>query len=171
MILTMIKNLKANLVSVLLCLVVAISSYQIGSHNGYNNGYGVKDKEAKQELTTMKLEGVKKLTALQKEKQNEVNKIKTDYDSKLRNLQESTDSTIASLNSDNVRLRIQIKRTSNSANTDQCSATGQSDDYADLSEGSSRFLIGQAIKADEWIKHLQALVLELNKQLQEKNKK
>lgn len=171
MILTMIKNLKANLVSVLLCLVVAFSSYQIGAHYGYNNGYDVKDKEATQALTTIKLEGEKKLTALQKEKQNEVNQIKTDYDSKLQDLQKSTDTTIANLNSDNVRLRIQIKRSSNSANTDQCSIAGQSNDYAELSEGSSRYLISQAIKADEWIKHLQALVLELNKQLQEKNKK
>lgn len=166
-----IKNLKVYIFSFLICCFIALSSYQIGSHTGYSNGYDVRDKEAIHQITNMQLEGERKYIALQKDKQNEVNQIKDDYSSKLQNLQKTTDNTIANLNNDNVRLRIQIKRSSSSTDCSRSSTTGQSDDYADLSEGSSRYLISQAIKADEWIKHLQALVLELNKKLQEKSNK
>lgn len=171
-IIKMIQNLKSKIVSILLCIVIAFSAYQLGSHIGYNNGYEIKSQESEQQLTNMKLEGIKNLDDLRKDKQKEVNTIKEEYDEKLRDIKKDTDSTIANLNNANVRLRIQIKRSSDTTGFSQCTTPGQSNDYAELSEGSSRFLIGQAIKADDWIKSLQQLVLELNKELQqEKNKK
>ncbi|EKN6008002.1 TPA: hypothetical protein ACXLW9_001824 [Yersinia enterocolitica] len=96
-------------------------------------------------------------------KQNEVNKIKDEFNTKLSNLQKTTDNVITNINADNVRLRIQIKRSSSSdTNTSECSTTRQSNDYAELSERSSKFLIGQSIKADDWVNSLQKLVLKLN---------
>ncbi|EKN6406607.1 hypothetical protein DVP99_13875 [Yersinia enterocolitica] len=96
-------------------------------------------------------------------KQNEVNKIKGEFNTKLSNLQKTTDNVVTNLNADNVRLRIQIKRSSSSnTNTSECSTTGKSNDYVELSERSSRFLIGQSIKADDWVNSLQKLVLKLN---------
>ncbi|HDV7148643.1 TPA: hypothetical protein RJ113_003970 [Yersinia enterocolitica] len=96
-------------------------------------------------------------------KQNEVNKIKDEFNTKLSNLQKNTDNVITNINADNVRLRIQIKRSSSSnTNTSECSTTGKSNDYVELSERSSKFLIGQSIKADDWVNSLQKLVLKLN---------
>ncbi|MHA3546001.1 hypothetical protein [Yersinia enterocolitica] len=162
-ILTTLKNLKNYIVILLVSSLLIIGSYHYGNSTGYTSGYERRDEIATQDIKNMKYNYNIELQREKDLKQNEVNKIKGEFNTKLSNLQKTTDNVVTNLNADNVRLRIQIKRSSSSnTNTSECSTTGKSNDYVELSERSSRFLIGQSIKADDWVNSLQKLVLKLN---------
>lgn len=96
--------------------------------------------------------------------QREVSRISSDYQDKLAALEGSTDRIIADLNRDNKRLRIRVKPTSGTVQTDgRCVIDG----YAELDERDAKRLIAIGLKGDEWIKALQKTVRAMQ---QEKEK-
>ncbi|HBZ7523791.1 TPA: lysis protein [Klebsiella quasipneumoniae subsp. similipneumoniae] len=165
----MMAKVKFLILDIILVIFFVVGAYNFGHSRGVNDQQLI----SKNEITTMKLNYQKEINQLKEDKQNDVNQIKKDYQAKLDDLQGVTDGVIDSINNDNKRLQLKVKRCSSpETGSNNSSTTGQSDATAELSEGSSRFLVGQSIKADEWIKHLQQLVLKLNEENKElKNKK
>lgn len=87
--------------------------------------------------------------------QREVSRIAKDYQDKMSALEGSTDRIIDDLNRDNKRLRIRVKSTSGTVQTDgRCVIDG----YAELDERDAKRLIAIGLKGDEWIKALQKTV-------------
>lgn len=158
-----LSNFKAYLVMAIVAIVVVFGSYNLGHYKGYNNGYSVRDTEATQQITQLQLDGVNEVERIRKEKQDAINQVESDYQKRLDSIQADTDRAIAKLKSDNVRLYVQVKRSASSG-TEGSSNTGSVDEKAELSEGTSKFLIGQAMKCDVWIESLQNVINELNKE-------
>lgn len=172
-ILTTLKSIKNYIIICLLSTLLVFGAFHYGSSTGYNDGYQRREEIAQKDISDMKVGFLTQLQNEKDRKQSEINKIKDDYNKQLEDLQATTDGVIDGLTTDNQRLYIKIKRSNTSSNNSQCSVTGQSDETAELSEGSSKFLIGQAIKADLWVSSLQKVIIKLNednKQLKEQLK-
>lgn len=93
--------------------------------------------------------------------QREVSRIAKDYQDKMSALEGSTDRIIADLNRDNKRLRIRVKPTSGTVQSDgRCLVDG----YADLDERDAKRLIAIGLKGDEWIKALQGTIRALQQE-------
>lgn len=161
-ILTTLKSLKNYIIIFLLSILLAIGAFHYGNSTGYTEGYQKREAISIQEYSDMKLGYMTELQNERNRKQSEINKIKDEYNEQLESLQAATDGVIDSLTTDNQRLLIKIKRSSSSSYNGQCSTTGQSDETAELSEGSAKFLIGQSIKADLWVSSLQKVIIKLN---------
>lgn len=93
--------------------------------------------------------------------QREVSRIAKEYQDKMSELEGSTDRIIADLNRDNKRLRIRVKPTSGTVQSDgRCLVDG----YADLDERDAKRLIAIGLKGDEWIKALQGTIRALQQE-------
>ena len=165
---TLLTTLKNYITIILLSTLIVIGSFYYGSNTGYDKGYHTREVIAINDIRDMKLVYTLQLQKEKDIKQNEINKITTDYNDKMDNLQATTDGVIDTLSRDNRRLLIKVKRSNSSSDNGQCSTTGQFDETAELSEGSAKFLIGQSIKADEWVRSLQATIIQLNGELNKK---
>ena len=76
----------------------------------------------------------------------------------MSSLEGSTDRIIADLQSDNKRLRIRVKPTSGTTQSDgRCVIDGS----AELDERDAKRLISIGLKGDKWIKALQDTIREL----------
>lgn len=90
--------------------------------------------------------------------QAEVNKVSKRFQDEMSSLEGSTDRIIADLQSDNKRLRIRVKPTSGTTQSDgRCVIDG----YAELDERDAKRLIAIGVKGDKWIKALQDTVRAL----------
>ena len=90
--------------------------------------------------------------------QAEVNKVSKRFQDEMSSLEGSTDRIIADLQSDNKRLRIRVKPTSGTTQSDgRCVIDG----YAELDERDAKRLIAIGVKGDKWIKTLQDTVRAL----------
>lgn len=90
--------------------------------------------------------------------QAEVNKVSKRFQDEMSSLEGSTDRIIADLQSDNKRLRIRVKPTSGTTQSDgRCVIDG----YAELDERDAKRLIFIGLKGDKWIKALQDTVRAL----------
>lgn len=119
------------------------------------SGYWVSDNKWEAKVNN---EYITKLEATEQSRrsvQSEVNKVSAEWQDKMSELEGSTDRVIADLNRDNKRLRIRIKPTSGTVQTDgRCVIDG----YAELDERDAKRLIAIGMKGDEWIKALQKTV-------------
>ncbi|MBS0892393.1 lysis system i-spanin subunit Rz, partial [Tatumella sp. JGM94] len=108
---------------------------------------------------------------LKQDNQDQVNAITKDYQTKMESIKTETEHTINTLSTNNQRLRIQVTRSESTGTCSTANSSGQqSYEYAELSKGSSEFLVSQAIKADQWIIHLQEVITTLTKENSELKK-
>lgn len=90
--------------------------------------------------------------------QAEVNKVSKRFQDEMSALEGSTDRIITDLQSDNKRLRIRVKPTSGTTQSDgRCVIDGS----AELDERDAKRLISIGLKGDKWIKALQDTVRAL----------
>lgn len=119
------------------------------------SGYWVADNKWEAKVSN---EYITKLEARENQRaavQGEINKVSAEWQDKMSELEGSTDRIIADLNRDNKRLRIRVKPTSGTVQTDgRCVIDG----YAELEERDAKRLIAIGLKGDEWIKALQKTV-------------
>lgn len=119
------------------------------------SGYWVADNKWEAKVND---EYITKLEARENQRaavQGEIDKVSKDWQDKMSALEGSTDRIIADLNRDNKRLRIRVKPTSGTVQTDgRCVIDG----YAELDERDAKRLIAIGLKGDEWIKALQKTV-------------
>lgn len=154
----MFARIKAYASTILIWLsltsVIATGSYFLGSHNGYQE----RDTAAKLEQAESEKKWTDALLEVQNEKQRELEEIGRSYQQQMETLKVDTARTIDDLRKSGNKLRIRVS---------QCETAGQqqsgvggpvTDGYAELSDSSSQFLIGEAQRADAWIKHLQRTV-------------
>ena len=128
--------------------LLVISIYNKGHESGYN----------KRQVEVIKLEQeyVKKLDLLNVVAQRRLDEVSRGYQQELQDLQTSTSNIIDKLNSDNKRLYVRIKSTSNS----NCSHRPESSYRAELDEATTRKLIEITKRGDAWIKALQDTLKE-----------
>ena len=130
--------------------LVAIMVFAFGWHLGSQST----DAKWKEEVQN---EYVKKQTA-RAETQKAIDAVSAKYQADLEGLEGSTDRIIADLQSDNKRLRIRVKPTSGTTQSDgRCVIDG----YAELDERDAKRLIAIGVKGDKWIKALQDTVRAL----------
>ena len=154
----MLARIKAYASTILIWLsltsVIATGSYFLGSHDGYKE----RDTAAKLEQAESEKKWTDALLEVQNEKQRELEEIGRSYQQQMETLKVDTARTIYDLRKSGNKLRIRVS---------QCETAGQqqsgvggpvTDGYAELSDSSSQFLIGEAQRADAWIKHLQRTV-------------
>lgn len=122
------------------------------------SGYWVADNKWEAKVSN---EYITKLEARENQRsavQGEIDKVSKDYQDKLSALEGSTDRIIADLNRDNKRLRIRVKPTSGTVQTDgRCIIDG----YAELDERDAKRLIAIGLKGDAWIVALQDTIRKL----------
>ena len=123
--------------------LIVISVYNKGYESGYN----------KKQVEVIKLEQeyAKKLSTSNLEAQRRLDEVSRSYQQELQDLQTSTSATIDKLSSDNKRLYVRIKSTSDTS----CSHRPEPSYRAELDEGTARKLIEITKRGDAWIKALQ----------------
>jgi len=154
------NNLTLILGVVFTALILTIGAFYYGNYRGYQNGYQKADLKNQTTQVAYDQEVIK----LRQQNQDSINDITKDYQNKIESIRTTTEHTIASLSSSNMRLLIQVRNPSTATCSTTKSTSGQPTyEYAELSKGSSEFLIGQSIKADQWIIHLQEVIKTLIK--------
>ena len=124
----------------------------------FASGYWVADNKWEAKVNAEYITQVKARENQRAAVQAGIDEVSKDYQDKLSALEGSTDRVIADLNRDNKRLRIKIKPTSGTVQTDgRCVIDG----YAELDERDAKRLIAIGLKGDAWITALQDTIRKL----------
>lgn len=123
------------------------------------HGYSTRDHRAEQEALAQQNEHLIQLDREREALQGALDEVSGAWQAQAHKIQGDADRALADLRSRNIRLRVQL------ADTKVTSVTGQGgpepDGRAELHPDASRFLIGQAQRADAQVKALQATVRAL----------
>lgn len=154
----MFARIKAYAATILIWLTlttaIGTGSYFWGGHIGYTE----RDTIAKREEAESERKWTAALLEVQNEKQKELEEIGRSYQQRMEALKVDTSRTVDDLRKSGNKLRIRVSQCEASGH-EQSSVSGPVfDGYAELSDTSSQFLIGEAKRADEWIKHLQRTI-------------
>lgn len=124
----------------------------------FASGYWVADNKWEAKVNAEYITQVKARENQRAAVQAGIDQVSKDYQDKLSALEGSTDRIIDDLNRDNKRLRIRVKPTSGTVQTDgRCVIDG----YAELDERDAKRLIAIGLKGDAWIKALQDTIRKL----------
>lgn len=122
-------------------------------------GWSLRDAKAEQEALTAQNTFHEQLDRERTAAQGALNEISKNWQSYLATAKGDAAGTVSKLRADGYRLRIEL------ADAKVCAVTGSCgsviDGRAELSDRSSEFLIGQAKRADEQVRNLQATVRTL----------
>lgn len=160
----MLAKLKSYALSILVCLTLTLTMGAGGYLYGHHKGYSERDQSALLESFRQQNEWSKALQEERNAKQKELNEVSKSYQEKLANLEADTSSTLDGLRKSNRVLRVKVS----SCETGGATSGGrESDGTAELSEETSRFLIGESKRADAWIEALQRTVRTLQAKQEE----
>jgi hypothetical protein len=122
-------------------------------------GYTYRDAEATKEALQLTKEHIEQLEDLRVRTQRGLNAISEEWKKHLEETQSKAAGTIARLNADGVRLRIQLADATKRSTTGDCRP--EPDGRAELHPDAAGFLIRQAQRADAQVKALQEVIRTL----------
>nr|WP_085589376.1 lysis system i-spanin subunit Rz [Pseudomonas sp. B14(2017)] len=125
-------------------------------------GYLYRDGTANREALEHQVTAFEQTDRMRQDMQGELYAISERYTASQANADAQSASTIAQLHSDGIRLRIELADAKESAVTG--SGRCEPDGYAELSDRSAEFLIGQARKADDQVTALQQTIRVLQEE-------
>lgn len=154
----MLARIKAYASTILIWLTLTTAIGTGAYFWGSSNGYAERDKAAQLEQAESERKWTDALLEVQNEKQKELEDIGRSYQQRMEALKADSARTVDDLRKSGNKLRIRVAQCETAGYEQQGSGRPVFNGYAELSDESSQFLIGEAQRADEWIKHLQRTV-------------
>lgn len=125
----------------------------------FSTGYSVRGRIAAHEALVQENNARIQLENERSTLQGALNEISSAWQTHYQKTYKDADSTITQLRSDGIRLRVQLADAKVSSLRGSCGP--DADGKAELHPNASRFLIGQAKRADEQVEALQAVIVTL----------